>query len=261
MLRITLLAVLACSCFAQNAEDLFNRPPDDVDQALRARIKEFYGYHISGQPRKAEALVAEDTKDFYYAANKPAYTHCEIRQIQYSENFTKAKATMLCGMYVMVPGFTDKPLDVPLPSTWKIEDGKWMWYVSQEARRASGMGLQMKPGPPVYTGQSDPNTHALPQIPTTPDFLFSLVKVDKREVELKRGESVQVSIANTSPGVMHLDVSGKIAGVEATLDNPSPKGNEKSTLTLKAGPDAESGTLDLVVNPIEQLIPIHVKVK
>jgi hypothetical protein len=261
MLRLILVAVFATSCFAQNAEDLFNKPPADVDQALRARINEFYGYHISGQPRKAEALVAEDTKDFYYSANKPAYTHCEIRNIQYSENFTKAKATMLCGMYVMVPGFTDKPLDVPLPSTWKIEDGKWVWYVSQEARHASGMGLQMKPGPPVYTGQSDPNTHALPQIPTTPDFLFSLVKVDKHEVELKRGESVEVNIANTSPGVMNLNVEGKIAGVEATLDNSSPKGNEKAVLTIKAGEHAESGTLQIMVNPIAQSIPIHVTVK
>lgn len=261
MHRTIVLAVLAVSCFAQNAEELFNRPPADVDQALRARIKEFYDDHIQGQPRKAEALVAEDTKDFYYNNNKPQYTYCQIRRIEYSEKFTDAKVTMLCGMYVMVPGFTDKPLDVPFPSTWKIEDGKWVWYVSQEARRASGMGLQMKPGPPVYTGRSDPNSHALPQLPTSPDFLFSLVKVDKRDVELKRGDSVQVNIANTSPGVMMLEVAGKIAGVEATIENPNPKSNEKAVLTLKAADTAQSGTLDILVKPISQVIPIHVTVK
>ena len=261
MLRITLLALVAGACLAQSAEDIFNRAPAEVDQALRARINEFYGYHISGQPRKAEALVAEDTKDYFYNNNKPAYTHCEIRHIEYADNFTRAKVTMLCGMYVMVPGFTDKPLDVPFPSNWKIEDGKWMWYVSQEQRRATGMGLQMKPGPPVYTAQSDPNTHALPQIPTSPDFLFSLLKVEKTDVELKRGESAQISITNTAPGVMVLEVAGKIAGVEATLENPSPKGNEKAVLTLKAAENAESGTLDILVKPISQVIPIHVTVK
>jgi hypothetical protein len=259
MLRITLLAALAASCFAQGAEELFNRPPAEVDQALRARITEFYGYHISGQPRKAEALVAEDTKDYFYANNKPAYLRCEIRKIVYSENFTRAKATMLCGMYVLVPGFADKPLDVPIPSYWKIEDGKWVWYVDQQVRRGSPMGLTMTPGPSV-NGAGGPR-QSLPDIPTTPDFLFNLVKVDKSEVELKRGESAQISIANTAPGVMNLELSGKIAGVEAKLDNPSLKANQKAVLTLKAAEDAESGSLQVVVKPIEQVIPIHVTVK
>ncbi len=265
MMRITLLALVAAVCFAQSAEDIFNRPPADVDQALRARITEFYGYHISGQPRKAEALVAEDTKDYFYNNNKPSYTHCEIRQIKYSDNFTKAKATILCGMYVMVPGFADKPLDVPIPSNWKIEDGKWVWYVDQQQRRASPMGLEMTPGPPVHTAPngapSDPPEHALPKIPSTPDFLYNLVNVDPRDVEVKRGESARVNITNTSPGTMNLQVTGKIAGVEATLDNPSPKGNEKAVLTLKAGEEAVSGTLQLVVMPTGQVIPIKVTVK
>ncbi|HTX38352.1 MAG TPA: hypothetical protein VME43_25165 [Bryobacteraceae bacterium] len=261
MFRITLLAVLAATCFAQNAEDLFNRPPAAVDQALRARITEFYGYHISGQPRKAEALVAEDTKDYFYNNNKPAYTHCEIKHIAYSDNFTRAKATMVCGMYVMVPGFTDKPLDVPIPSTWKIEDGKWMWYVDQQVRHGSPMGLEMKPGPQVYTAPNSPNAKGLPTLPTSPDFLYSLVKVEKSNVEMKRGETAEVSIANTSPGTMNLSIAGKLAGVDATIDNPSPKGNQKAVLKLKAGENAESGTLEIVVQPINQLIPIHVAVK
>ncbi len=76
-----------------------------------------------------------------------------------------------------------------------------------------------------------------------------------------RGESAQVTIENTSPGTMSLELAGKITGVEATIDNPNPKGKETATLTLKAGKNAESGSLDIVVNPISQLIPIHVTVK
>jgi hypothetical protein len=259
MLRITiLLAALAAACCAQNAEDLFNRPPAGVDETLRARITEFYGYHISREYRKAEALVAEDTKDYFYAGNKPAYLHCEIVRIAYSANFTRAKATITCGMYVMVPGFADKPFNVPLASTWKIEDGKWMWYVDQDQRRASPMG-KMTPGPPVFTAQGGA-PKPLPQIPTSADFLYSLVKVEKRDVDLKRGESAQLTISNTAPGVMNLALLGKIAGVEATLDNASLKANEKAVLTLKAGENAESGSLQISVMPIEQLIPIRVTV-
>jgi len=60
MHRITLLtvfaAVFAAIALAQS-DNPFNRPPADVDQALRARINEFYDLHIKGLPRKAEALV------------------------------------------------------------------------------------------------------------------------------------------------------------------------------------------------------------
>ena len=260
MLRISLFALFAASCFAQNAEEIFNRPPAAVDEALRARITEFYGYAITNEPRKAEALVAEDTKDFYYNNNKPNFTHCEIRNIKYTDDFTKANALMYCGAIVMMPGFTGKPMNVPFASTWKIENGKWMWYVDEERRRATPFG-KMNPGPKVYTSQSDPKTHALPQIPATPDFLYGMVKVDKREVEVKRGESAQVEISNSAPGVVYLTPDAKIAGVEVTLDNSSVKQNEKAVLTVKAGDDAQSGTFEIVVTPMQQVIPIHVTVK
>src|SRR5215472_12205106 len=122
MLRTCLLALFAACLFGQG-DDPFNRPPADVDQALRARIQEFYQLHVKGDFRHAEELVAEDTKDFYYSHNKPKYLSAEISRIEYSDRFTKAKATVLCEQYVMLPGFTDKPIKVPTPSTWKLIDG------------------------------------------------------------------------------------------------------------------------------------------
>src|SRR5260221_234676 len=112
MLRSALFFFFAAGLFAQ-ADDPFNRPPADVDQALRARIQEFYQFQVKGDFRRAEALVAEDTKDFYYSANKTKYLSTEISRIQYSDNFTRAKATILCEQYVMIPGFSDKPIKVP----------------------------------------------------------------------------------------------------------------------------------------------------
>src|SRR6185503_11638050 len=95
MLRLAFFALLTPAIYAQNPADLFNKPPADVDQALRARITEFYQYHVKQQFRQAEALVAEDTKEFFYTHNKPQYLSFEIARIEYSENFTRAKATML----------------------------------------------------------------------------------------------------------------------------------------------------------------------
>ena len=258
MLRITILAALAATCLAQNAEELVNRPPADVDKALRDRVTEFYGYHISREYRKAEALVAEDTKDYFYANNKPHYLKCEIRQVKYSDEFKQAQVMTMCSMFVMVPGFTDRPMSIPIGSTWKIEDGRWVWYVSDDARRASPFG-KMTPGPYPKDGAQQPE--AIPPIPTSPDFLYGLIKIDKDTVELKPGESAQITITNTAPGPMTVQVSGKITGIEAALDNGSLKANAKAVLTVKAGDAAVSGTLTIFVTPIQQSIPIHVNVK
>src|SRR5690349_19556011 len=64
MLRFALPTLLAAVAFAQNPADPFNRPPAGVDQALRARIHEFFQYHVTQEFRKAEKVVAEDSQDF-----------------------------------------------------------------------------------------------------------------------------------------------------------------------------------------------------
>src|SRR5215471_881924 len=109
MVRVSYLVLLAALAAAQAPKDLFNKPPTDVDRALRARIAQFYEYHVKEEPRKAEVLVAEDTKDFYYSHNKPHYLSWRIVSIEYSEKYTRAKAMIACKQYVMAPGFAHEP--------------------------------------------------------------------------------------------------------------------------------------------------------
>src|SRR5664280_1083651 len=147
MLRFTLLAVFATGLFAQDAGDLFNKPPADVDLALRARITAYYDLHVKGEFRKAEALVADDSQDFYYNASKTKYLSFEIARIEYSDNFTRAKATVVCEQYIMLPGFMGKPMRIPMPSTWKLVDATWYWYLDPESLRATPFG-KITPGGP-----------------------------------------------------------------------------------------------------------------
>src|ERR1035441_8683970 len=105
MHRFAVLALFAVFAFAQPNEPFKPRPPAAVDAALRARVQEVFDLHVKGQFRKAGELVAEDTKGFFYERNKPKYVSCEFSSIDYSENFTKAKAVMTCEQYIMVPGF------------------------------------------------------------------------------------------------------------------------------------------------------------
>lgn len=241
------------AALAQNPGDLFNPPPANVDKALRARINEFYQDHVKQQYRKADALVAADTKEFFYVQSKPAYLGCEIQRIEYSQKFTRAKATMLCEQFVLLPGFTDKPMKVPIPSNWKLEHGKWFWYVDQEALHQTPFG-RMKAGP-------GPRTGTLPaSIPDSADFVSKLVKADKETVELKPGVAEKVILTNSAPGNMDLVIEGAIPGVEATLDHPQMKIGDQAVLTLKGGDNPQAGLLSIRVQQTGLVIPIQVVV-
>jgi hypothetical protein len=241
---------------AAQTPDPFNQPPADVDKALRARITEFFQLHVEAKFRQAEALVAEDTKDFFYTSNKPKYLSFEIRRIDYSDGFTKAKATVLCEQYVMIPGFTEKPVKVPVPSTWKLVDGAWYWYVDQESLRQSPFG-KMTPGTAPASG---PIPNAVPGA-VDMKYIFTQVKADKQQVTLKPGEEEKVVISNGAQGRMNLSLAGAVPGVEAKLDRTEVNAGEKATLTLHAGKEPKPGMLNVRVEQTSQLLPVQIKVE
>jgi hypothetical protein len=254
MFRIFGLLICSMVCFAQTPADLFNRPPADVDQALRARITEFYQDHVDGKFRQAESLVAEETRDFFYSGNKPKYLSFEITRIDYLEGYTRAKAIVLCEQFVLMPGFTDKPLKVPTPSTWKLVDGQWYWYVDPDQLSLTPFG-KMKPGSGIASGK--------PVIPKPEDmnFIFNLVKADKAAVSLAPGGTEQVTISNTAQGPMSLSLSGAPPGVEVKLDRMDLSAGEKAVLSLRAGADAKPGVLSVRVEQTNQVIPISISIK
>jgi hypothetical protein len=258
MFRFILPAILAAGSFAQNASDLFNKPPADVDQALRARITAYYDLHVKGEFRKAEALVAEDSKEIYYNGSKTKFLSTEIARIEYSENFTRAKATVVCEQYIMLPGFTGRPMKVPMPSTWKLVDGTWYWYVDPESLRATPFG-KITPGPARDSGSAP---KPMPVIPTTvPDYIYTQVKADKASVTLKAGEGEQVAITNGAPGPMNISLTGSVPGVEVQLDRTVLNAREKAILTIRAGDGAKSCVLSIQVEQTNQVIPIQVTIQ
>jgi hypothetical protein len=255
MYHILIFASLAAAAFGQDPADLFNRAPADVDQALRARITEFFHYHVTGEHRKAEELVADDTKDYFYDGNKPRYISFEIGKIDYSDGYTKAKALVTVKMAVMLPGFNGKVMDIPSPSYWKLIDGKWYWYLDAAMRNASPMG-EMKPGPPRADGA--PPT---PVIAASMEELFAQVKADKAAVEVKVGSPDHIVITNGMVGPINLTVQGKIDGIEAAFDHAEIKPGEKATLMVKAADGAKAGALTVRVQQTGQTIPIQVVLK
>jgi hypothetical protein len=86
------------------------------------------------------------------------------------------------------------------------------------------------------------------------------VKADTRSVELAPGGSAEVTFANAAPGPMTLSLGSLPPGIEAKLAHPNLDANGKTTLTLKAGDHAKSGTLSLTVIQTREVIPIRVTI-
>src|SRR5581483_10775764 len=203
-----------------------------VDEALRARITKFFQLHVDGKFRQAEALVADDTKDFFYAANKPKYLGLEIKDITYNDDFTKAKAVVITQMVIMAPGFADKPIGVPLPSRWKLENGEWFWYVDQDELNMTPFG-KMKAGAPQAGGSS--NLPAMPSPEEAARMLAAGVKADHEELELKAKEpgSVDFTIINTMPGHVTLALDRlEFPGVSVKLDATDLAAGAKAHVTF-----------------------------
>jgi hypothetical protein len=267
MLRYFSLILVVSLAFAQAPSDP-TRPPDAVDKALRERIAGFYQLLVDGKFRQAEALVADDTKDFFYDMSKPKYLSFEIGQIVYSDEFTRAKAIVLCEQEIPLPAFAGKPLKFPYPSLWKLVDGVWYWYVDQNALRQTPFGV-MNPGPPAPSGAMSPGPPQFgattpPPMPSGVDVqgllnrLKSQAKADKQTVALKVGESGQVTIANSAEGVVTLSLNVDAPGVDAKLDRTELKAGEKAILTLRAGEQAKPGLVNVRVEQSGQIIPIQV---
>ena len=261
MVRFAYLFLCAGAALAQTPSAPASPAPASVEQALRARINEFYQDQVDKKYRQAEALVADDTKDFYYAASKGRYLSFGIESIDYSNDFTRAKVVVQAEMYIMQPGFAGRPIKWPVRSTWKVVDGQWYWYVDQDALATTPFGKRQPTAGNPPTPQSGSSQSIT--IPTAEQmqFIFALMKADKQAVTLKPGESAQVTLTNTAPGLMNLSLQNPLPGVDAKLDTLELKAGAKAVLNIEAHEGAQPGKLTLQVEQTNQVIPIQVNIQ
>lgn len=259
MFRFAAIALLASLAFGQaTAQGPAAKAPAGGEDALRARIHEFYHYFETQEYRKAEKLIAEDSQDWFYNHNKPHYLSTAIQSIKFSDDRKQATVVLLCEQFIMIPGFAGKPMKVPTTSTWKLVDGQWFWYVDpMEARRTPFGMIPERPD----SGTASAGPAALPNIPTTADFALHLVKADKDTLEVKAGESGQVTFTNTAKGPMTLRVQDTPDRVAATLDRTQLNAGEKAVLTIKAEQGAKGGTVIVRTEQTSEQLPVKVKVR
>jgi len=253
--------VLVTAVSAQNApSNPFDKAPPDVSDSLKTRVNEFYQDHVDGKYRKAESLVADDSKDGFYAATKPALLGFTLGDIAYSDNYRQAKVTVLGKMMMNFMGMSAPQLmDVPFPSYWKLDGGKWSWYLYTDPNRMTPFG---KANGKSGTGSTDPAQ----AFATAPDVAAILngVKADKKNITLARtpGSGETVTFTNQLSGTVMLALDAEqYPGLAVKLDRKELKAGEKALLTIEAAAAKHfpSRVVRVLVKPSGQILDVIVR--
>src|SRR5579862_6600434 len=91
-----LLLAFTFVAFAQKATDWVDQAPPEVEQALRARVEQYYNAFIAGKFKEAYLLVADDSQDAFLVADKAQYKSCETVKRRYADSFSKASVLESC---------------------------------------------------------------------------------------------------------------------------------------------------------------------
>ena len=247
--------------------------PPEVEQALRARVSEFFQDFIDGKFRQAINLVAEDTQDQYFASPKAEIKAFKIDTIDFSSDFTKAnvKLTVKQVWKLKAEGFLqDELVDAPMAVTWKIEDGKWVWY--QAPLPPDGWVTPMGPSAGFHKPDGTaPIPKKLDEATLAAEaarILQQVSSIDKNQVTLSsdKPSSAKVVFHNGAPGSVSVSVvMAAHAGFTARFDKQDVNSGQDAVLEINYTPvdgqQAPPAGFDIAVEvaPFDQHYPIRVE--
>ena len=254
-----LTVLLSVVCLAQEPAELFEKAPPDVDAALRARITKFYEAYVAGKFREAYEMVAEDSKEVFFEAEKSRIQQFTIVSIKYSDNFTKASAVVACDRDFGAMGTRFK-VKVPVGSQWKIENGEWRWFAIHSDEIMTPHG-PMRPGPMPKEDEVAKLTRA-PRVPV----LQRMVRPDRQVVKLSstKTSTDQILLKSALPGgcSLEMDRSQLLPGLEVEFDHMQLEPKGTALLTFRYTPSEKkppkTKEVRIVVRPTEQVIRFKV---
>ena len=229
-------------------------PPSDVDAALRSRIQDFYQLQADRKYRQAEQLVAADTKDFYYESRKPDIRSFKIVEIRYTPDFQSARVTLSSSMQITIPGVSPQVMDVPFSSSWKLDDGKWCWYVDQSTLFDTPFGRTNSKA----DGTTEDPSKLVARISSA--GLMEGVQADTSKVQLDQEHPVPriVSLKNTLPGPVSIQSLTESTALKVEIAKPNLEADESTAVTITpvSGISNPPPQLTLRVMPMGQIIQI-----
>lgn len=226
----------------------------DAEKALRARADQFYQLEVDGQFRKAEAFVAEDTKDLYYKNSKPEISKFHIDKVEMAPDGKRAVVTVNISSTMKNPAFGAMDFSAPVPMTWKLDDGQWCWYQIQNGYIDTPFGKWH-----VDNANSTGKAPTLPGLNSSadPTKLASLVTIDRTSVEMSGdGQASTITITNHMSGTIDVKLaSADLPGLSVTIDKEKLLSGETSAVSFKAVAGAKpSGKITISAGPIQRFV-------
>lgn len=253
----------AAACLAQDPAALFEKAPPAIDEALRARVTKFYQAHVEGKFRAADALVAEDSKDAFFEADKTRCRGFSIMSIKYSDNFSRAVAVIACDTDFPMPMGRPMAVKMPLRSQWKTVDGQWWWYVDPVSERevVTPFGIRKPQNAQQPAAPSGP-----PAGPVDIETVFKQVKTDRQEVSFDPSAAGvnRVVVTNQMPGSVSLSLEpAALAGFDLKLDRTSLGQGESAALSIRYEPAKDRqpspAVVRVMVSPLGLDLPIQIR--
>jgi hypothetical protein len=226
----------------------------DAEKALRARAEQFYQLEVDGQFRKAEAFVAEDTKDLYYRNSKPEISKFHIDKVAIDPDGKHAVVTVNISTTMRNPAFGAMNFSSPVPMTWKLDNGQWCWYQVQDGYIDTPFGKWH-----VSDANSNGKPPALPGLNSAvdPTKISSLVTIDRTSVELNAdGTASAITITNHMSGTIDVKLaSAALPGLSVSIDKEKLSPGETGTVSFKATAGAKpSGKITIAAGPIQWFV-------
>jgi len=243
----------------------------EAEQALRARVTEFLQYHVEGNFRKAYDMVADDTKDDYFNSGKAQFKGFTIDKLEINDDFTKATVTTTISKTIYVVG-QEFPTTVPSTTTWKVENGKWVW--TNDVKGTGGAPMDPPTARPAVTTPAGNATDAgLPKVlddntlAAATRSILQQVSVDKRQVTLawNRVSEDKVIFHNGMTGSVQLELGAtNMPGFNVKVEPSFVRAGADVPVVFRydpgdpAIPRVDSITVELVVQPLNQAFTIQV---
>jgi len=245
----------------------------EADKALRARVTEFLQYHVEGNFRKAYDMIADDTKDDYFNSGKVQLKGFTIDKLVFNDDFTKATVTARLSRTMNVIGQEFQGM-VPSVTTWKIENGKWVWY-NNEVKVVGNTPMDPATGqrPTSATPPGNDTKDDLPKVfddqtlANAAKSILQQVGVDKLQVTLASNSVSEDKVVfhNGMPGSVQLELAvPEIPGFSAKVEQMFVRAGADVPVVFRYEPGDPAKrrggpiTVELVVQPLNQTYTIQV---
>jgi hypothetical protein len=234
------------------------QPPGaaEAEAALRARVDEFYKLQVQKKFRQAEAMVADDSKDDYYDRAKQQISGFSLQQVEMLDNNTRARVTVKAKVTLRAALVGSQDFELPLLTSWKVENGQWMWFVDPETRGRTPFGTIT----PTAGGPTNGSSLATGNVDIKD--IMNQVTIDRAAVTLSASSPEQtVTLTNHLPGPVSLELTKtQMRDLSIELEKSRLNGGESSTIRFRqTGSSRSSGTVRVVVSPLNKVFSIEVR--